>query len=248
MKTYPTHTSRAFTLIELLTVIAIIGVLSAILIPAIGRVRENANATQGISNLRQIGISLKLFASENKNSYPAVTIKKNDWNELHPNSPVGGDQMWSKQLRDYLPQKSQSLTGRENQVFVCPNAEYYDDAGNRYDINDIARTYTATEGLYGTSGGSPSYKIPRRVVTVEAPAKTLLVVDAKQSGTNSAASSVTSWSKAAPDLLANGNSTYLDFRQPGISMNVLFADGQVEAISADSAAEITQNEWTGRAL
>ena len=51
------NTHSAFTLIELLTVIAVIAVLAAILIPAIGTVRMNALETQGLSNIRQVGMS-----------------------------------------------------------------------------------------------------------------------------------------------------------------------------------------------
>lgn len=47
----------AFTLIELLTVIAIIGILAAILIPVVGAVRESARNAQCVSNLRQIGMA-----------------------------------------------------------------------------------------------------------------------------------------------------------------------------------------------
>lgn len=46
----------AFTLIELLTVIAIIGILAAILIPVVSRVRQSARESVGLSNLRQIGL------------------------------------------------------------------------------------------------------------------------------------------------------------------------------------------------
>lgn len=57
---------KAFTLIELLTVIAIIAILSAILIPTVGQMRETARKTADISKLRQIGVASLLFAGQNR--------------------------------------------------------------------------------------------------------------------------------------------------------------------------------------
>lgn len=65
------HERRAFTLIELLTVIAIIGILAAIIIPVVGRVRESARVAQCSSNIRQIGMALNLYANDHKGIYPA---------------------------------------------------------------------------------------------------------------------------------------------------------------------------------
>lgn len=52
---------RAFTLIELLTVIAIIALLAAILFPVFAQAREKARQTQCLSNLKQIGVALTMY-------------------------------------------------------------------------------------------------------------------------------------------------------------------------------------------
>lgn len=56
-----------FTLIELLVVISIIAVLMSILMPALGKVREQARNVQCASNIRQLGLAFRLYAQENDN-------------------------------------------------------------------------------------------------------------------------------------------------------------------------------------
>ena len=70
--------NRGFTLIELLVVIAIIAILAAILLPALSRAREAAKRASCQSNLKQIGISLEMYANENHGRLPSRQTYKCD--------------------------------------------------------------------------------------------------------------------------------------------------------------------------
>ena len=64
--------TKGFTLIELLVVMVIIALLVGLLLPALGRAREEAYKTQCRSNLRQIGLGVIMYAGDNKDYTPAT--------------------------------------------------------------------------------------------------------------------------------------------------------------------------------
>jgi prepilin-type N-terminal cleavage/methylation domain-containing protein len=72
---------RAFTLVELLVVVAIIGILVALLLPTLARAKQHAVRTRCLSNVKQFSLGLIIYAQENQDQFP-VAVGDNEAYDL----------------------------------------------------------------------------------------------------------------------------------------------------------------------
>lgn len=168
--------SSAFTLIELLTVIAIIGILAAILVPTVSKVRATAQKSVCASNLRQVGIAMLAYTMDNKAGgipgYYKITDKGGTQTFYGIGTASGatspqwyadngeGTRSLPGQLLPYLakrPQVSGSTWGVIS-VFVCPANTATADTINVKD--GIAPSYAMSLKVKATEGGSIKIKRP----------------------------------------------------------------------------------------
>ncbi|MDR1284162.1 MAG: prepilin-type N-terminal cleavage/methylation domain-containing protein [Opitutaceae bacterium] len=157
-KTNTDAIAAAFTLVELLTVIAIIGILAAIILPTVSRVRRSARAAHCLSNLRQIGLAITACAYDEKFVYPFGYIKDNDvrWNHL---------------IYAYLavPKSSGTDKTRSSSVLYCQQ-EPIKAAPGATNTN-----YSANPHLMPECKDAASTR--RQLSTVQRPAQVILVAD-----------------------------------------------------------------------
>lgn len=70
---------RAFTLVEMLVVIGIIGILMSLLLPSLARAKAKANQIKCLNYVRQLGLSASMYASDYNGEYPARRQPTNAW-------------------------------------------------------------------------------------------------------------------------------------------------------------------------
>ncbi|EIQ01957.1 prepilin-type N-terminal cleavage/methylation domain-containing protein [Opitutaceae bacterium TAV1] len=221
------HASKhpaAFTLIELLTVIAIIGILAAIIIPTVGKVRSMARATQCASNLRQLGVAASLYAGDNKdevvyaNYYSETSTRWCD--KLAPYVNVTFPDNATLNAGDILPAS----------VFRCPSAQEPARSGNK--------SHYGKNWFINSAKGDPNEKNSARVghrhANIDTPSRYFFIADA-----TTRSDGYSNW--RIGDF--NKPREYLEFNRHSGRCNILFMDSHVESLRE---SQITQNPAVGR--
>ncbi|AHF89812.1 N-terminal cleavage protein [Opitutaceae bacterium TAV5] len=220
--------SRAFTLIELLTVIAIIGILAGIMIPVVGAVRAKARAVQCISNLRQIGVAFLGHAAANKDYLPNGCWRAS-----------GVELMWDEAISPYLQHSFGSsapndVSGnrRGKDMLFCPS----DTKHARYSATWVRRSYSFSRGA------TPSDRDKQygyRLSEFTSLSRTILVTDRSQS--NNYCGSYACWDIGGASTQKGGDGMGEQTHKG--RFNYLFVDGHVKNL--DPAETSTPyNMWT----
>ncbi len=203
-----------FSLIELLVVIAIVSVLAALAISALAKARQSSAQAACLSQLRQIGHAMNLFANDNDGYYPE------GWDP-------GTQETFASKLANYI----QCDLRRKRSVFISPVA-------NPITADDDS-PHNITYGMHGLLGLAGGDRAKPKRFQVQRPSQVILVGNTVQQPSNHNRSACTIyapsevfWSgcdypldERIPVQEADGNLAY-----PNSRVNCVFVDGHVASI------------------
>ena len=176
--------NSAFTLNELLVVISVLAVLAALLLPALGRAKEQARAIKCRSNLRQWGLALLMAAADNNQRYPLLYLGTSGNSLIH----------WSQTLEPYLARwtnRTYHCPGYKGPVglvpfFMNPDGIHAASAWvSSYGYNSIGAICSYTAGYRGPYGLGPGSLYPESALwvyewQVVAPSEEMAIADSRQ--------------------------------------------------------------------
>lgn len=208
--------SKAFTLVELLVVISIIGLLAGLGIPAIKKGLDAAKTAKCANNLKQMGVGFQRFAAENDGNLPMAWF-----NDGYPGWPG-----WDVLILDYMEVGSKGSSG--NRVYtektstplLCPA--------------DTCKTNIFYTGPYGNfrysyrlniSSQSMPGNIPLKIVQLVSPSKSILVCDGEFKYYHHV-----SQNAALGGSISKSDSNNVATARHSGAANYLFVDGHVEKL------------------
>jgi prepilin-type processing-associated H-X9-DG protein/prepilin-type N-terminal cleavage/methylation domain-containing protein len=205
--------TRGLTLIELLTVIAIIGILAGLLIPVVSSVRDKAKSSICVGNLRQLGLAANLYAGDNRGLMLPTFVPNGAWMQgLYPYLSFG------KGLWYYGVPSSHG--GRPVGPFACPKSDWLTTSnwGSDYAKNAVVN--------------SPPLYEQYRMSTMRNPSAVIFLADGCLDPTTAAGQA-----DRGRDLTPFRPSGLIHNRHSGKG-NILFYDGHVGALNSLDTAQL----------
>ena len=230
MRASTDRNQKAFTLIELLVVIGIIGILAALLLPALSAAKAQAHSTKCKNLLRQMGAGLQMYLDENRGRYP--------YYEGLPDASLQGavgavhSARWSAKLLPYYPVKW------TNPAYHCPGYKGAISLGMgsfAYNSFGVGRKGRRTAPQELGLGGALSWQRPRRTQTtehqVQSPSEMFAVGESRWLSQGTRGIPGGNDYMICGLLTPNRGGLAFDPTRHGKKYNQLFCDGHVSAMS-----------------